>query len=792
MNKIWPGSKFTKIALCAAALALSTATNAQQLNVKIPPGDLKAAIDAYVATTGVQLVYRSADVKGQVTKGVEGSMTSTEALAKLLEGTQLKMRRDSSGAVVIFHSEAQSGAASSPGTDASPAESLNPETGMASVVIYGKASHLASQNRTGTRMDADAMTVPLSVTTVEKGLLEQQQSLNLRDAVANVAGVTEINGTGTYTMRGFGAGLMRNGNLVASPTGIDVPLMAVSRLEVVKGPEAIIAGVTAGYGGVINIISKAPQVAPISELALTVGSRRYYEAGVDLGRPLNASKTLLGRVVVSKQGASINQYGYDGPTSDYVAPSLTWRNKPTRTEITAQYEYQNKRTPALATVLTDQSSLDGRLKPVFVGSASDGVDSKSKVATLTINQYLGDGWELSLNYVDERRFNNGTAGSVFPSSLLGFPAGDIVYFGGTTDSTYNSKSTKLELKGELETGPLKHKLIFAYDRARRHVEAGSASVSLTSTDPETGVVTDLVPVLGSAFGIPSPRLGGGQDPVESAVLVMDQVQWGKWIALGGWRSIKYVPARRGVSLPDFNRSLPSLGLLYRATPTLSFYGNVSKGFLPNSGNLGFGGSSIPPEDAQQSELGVKWQLPERKAAFTAAVFDIQQKNVAVPDAAHPGLQCGGQVCYLSVEGVRSKGIELEFSGQIARGVEVRANYTYLDKASDTPNLIGAAYAKNTLNLWGSYRFSGDPALGWWVGGGLQARSARNAAANSAANPGNGRVDISTGFDAKRWSVVAGVKNVADKRLYTLQSGLFNLGVAYQPREVFLTARYNFN
>ena len=784
MNKTWPRSKFSKLVLCAAALAFSGATFAQQLNIRIPPGELAAAIDAYVAATGVQLIYRSADLKGQTSKGVQGSMTPAEALDKLLEGTRLKMRRDSSGAVVIFQSEANSGDASGTVENASPAEA-----GVTSVVIYGTALHLASQNRTGTRMDADAMTVPLSVTTVEKELMERQQSLTLRDAVSNVAGVTEIDGNGTYTMRGFGAGLMRNGNLVTSPTGIDVPLMAVSRLEVVKGPEAIIAGISAGYGGVINIISKAPQAAPVTEAAVTAGSHGFYEVGADLGRPLNSDKTLLGRVVVSKQGAGVNSYGYDGPGSEYVAPSLTWRNRSTGSEATLQYEYQNKRTSALATVLTDQPSLSRDLKTVRTGEVSDGIDSESRVATLAVTQRIGKGWALGLNYVDERRSNEGRGGSAFPSSLLGFPAGDIVFFGNTTDSTYNSKSLKLELKGSVETGPLQHRLLVAYDRAQKHIEAGSAFLSLTSIDVDTGAVTDLVPVLGAAFGVPSPRRGGGQDPVETAALVMDQVEWGDWVALGGWRAIRYVANVRGIAMPEFKRGLPSLGLLYRATPSLSVYGNLSKGFLPNAGNLGFGGVSIPPEDAKQAEIGAKWLIPHSRAAFTAAVFNIEQKNVAIGDALHPGLACGGSVCYISVAGVRSKGAELEFSGQIASGVEVRANYTFLQKESETPHLIGASFAKNVLNLWASYRFSGEDAPGWWVGGGIQARSARNFALASASNPGNGRVDLSTGYDAKAWSFVGGVKNAADRRLYTLQSGLFNIGVAYQPREFFLTARY---
>jgi iron complex outermembrane receptor protein len=764
--------------LCAAAQSTPpSATAAPVQSLDIPAQPAAQALQRLVELTKLQLVYSPDVVRNVTTKAVQGSFTAKAALTRMLEGSGLEVVDTGVDAVTIRPTDAASG-------HAREHEALQP------VLVTG-ISHLASTARTGTRTDADPMTLPMSITAVDKDLLAQQQSLTLRDAVTNVAGVNEVDGNGAYTMRGFAAGVMRNGNLVASPTGIDVPLMAISRLEVVKGPEAIIAGQSAGYGGVINVISKTPQVAPITEVAGTVGSHGYYELGADIGRALDANKTLLGRVVVSKQGSGVNHYGYDGPNSDYIAPSLTWRNKSTRTEITAQYEYQNKRTPAQPTVLTDQPSLTGDLKPFRAGPASEGVDSRSRVATLAVNQSIANGWEVGLNYVDERRFNTSTSTFTFPGAAIGLPPPAVVAFGQAGDSTYNSKSAKLELKGEVETGPLQHKLLFAYDQIRRTHESGQASTSLTSVNPDTGEVTDLVPIFGAAFGVPSPRVAGGTDPVETGILVMDQVQWGDWVALGGWRSMTFKPRSRQADLPEFKRSLPSLGLLYRVSPSLSLYGSVSKGFTPNSGNVSFDGASVPPEDAQQSELGVKWLIPEHKVAMTAAVFDIKQKNVAISDPLHPGIACGTNVCYVSVPGIHSQGAEIEVSGQVAKGLDVRANYTYLHKESDTPNLPNPSWARHQLNLWATYRFSGDEALGWWVGGGVQARSARNVAVGSANNPGNGRVDLSAGYDTKGWSVVGGVKNAGDKQLYTLQSGLFNLGAVYQPREFFLTARYRF-
>jgi iron complex outermembrane recepter protein len=781
-----------KVAAGVAAMVLAFAVHAQARNFNIPAGDLKAALDAYVAATGQQIVYKGGDLKGRQSKGVQGSMTQEQALERLLEGTSLKLRRDSSGAVVVFSDESNAGGAS--GSQPASADGI---TRMPPVLVTGKAlSHLADLNRTGTRIDTDPMTLPMSVSTVDKELLVQQQALNLRDAVANVAGVGDYGIGGIFTMRGFAAGMMRNGNLLVSGLNPDVPIMSISRIEVVKGPEAIIAGVTSGYGGVINVITKTPQAAPVTEVTGTAGSHRYYEASLDVGRPLNEDKSLLGRFVVSKQGAGKTIVGYDGGTSDYVAPSLTWRNRSTGTEVTGQYEYQDKRTPPAPEVYTAQPSLTSDLKPVRLGAPDDGTRVKSKVATLAVTQRIADGWELEGKYSDDRRASNAQLPLSVIGTAFGFPASEVVTIGGLVDLNYNTKSTKLELKGHFDTGPIEHKVLAAYDHFRTNTFGASQFVSIKSTDLGTGAVTDLAPIFGPIFGgIPTPRAGSSSSYKETGGLLLDQMTWGDWIALIGMRYIRFEAMPPAGPTLVFNKPLPSLGLLYRVNPSLSVYASASKGFTPNAGNFTFGGGETPPENAQQFELGTKALLLDGKMAATFSLFSIKQSNVAVPDPVHPNGGCAGNgACYLSVLGVRSKGAEVEVSGQVTPHVGLRASYSYTDKQTETPGQLGVYYARNTASLWATYRFSGEDGQGWWVGTGVQARSARNEGnpGVDARNPGQARIDINGGYDAKQWSVIAGVKNVTDKRLYPIYGGVFGMATLDQTREFYLTARYRFD
>lgn len=65
-------------------------------------GALKPALDAYIAQSGVQLIYKVEDVMELSTRGVRGKIAPDAALERLLEGTRLRIRRGQDGAMVLI------------------------------------------------------------------------------------------------------------------------------------------------------------------------------------------------------------------------------------------------------------------------------------------------------------------------------------------------------------------------------------------------------------------------------------------------------------------------------------------------------------------------------------------------------------------------------------------------------------------------------------------------------------------------------------------------------------------
>jgi iron complex outermembrane recepter protein len=614
--------------------------------------------------------------------------------------------------------------------------------------------------------------------------------------VAGVSGTGQDDGL--LTMRGFAAGAMRNGNIntnVGGASSFNSPMITVSRIEVVKGPEAIIAGVSATYGGVVNVITKAPQAAPVRDVEVSLGGRGYYQLGADLGNALSDDKSLLGRLVLSKQGEGQDQAGYDGSNIEYLAPSLSWANRGSGTSVVFSYEHQRSRSKApLRVFFAPGQPFDPDVKPAFMPPANFGTEDKLSVASLALTQRLGTGWELGLKL---SRDHKESAGVSLPNPRaqprFGFPYPNVIATTFVTDDKLTTRSAKIELKGSFDTGPVEHGLLVAYDDLSSSNESSGRSTAVTALNLSTGQTSDVTPIFGGPFCVPCDFGTTLLKPREKGFLVYDHMVWGQWVALAGWRQMRY--EQGDPQVPDqaaFKKGLPSLGVVYRWTPTLSLYGSTSKGFQPNIGLLYADRTPVAPESSTQAELGFKALLADRKLAFTGAVYQIKQRDLAVVDFDNSGPT---GLAWLTVPGVTARGAEFEFSGNVTPRLSLRAGYAYLEKKADTPDAQGIVYVRNQASLWAAYRLGDDITSGWWVGAGVQARSGAAGVAGTFGGwiptPGEARFDLNGGYEAKQWSVVAGVKNLADKRLYTLNSRGDRFGTLVQPREFYATARYSF-
>ena len=240
---------------CVCTLAIAISAHGQSREFNVAPGDMKSALDAYIAQAGVQLLYKIDDIKGLSTKGVKATLPPEEALARLLEGTRLRVRRDASGAIAIY---------------AVPPDKPEPHTEAVQDVVV-----------TATRRREPVREVPMQVNVLKADALEREGSRDLADYVADqpgidlahsgpYAGALSIRGltTGNQTVATVGVYIddVATGSSAAYGTGastpLDMGLLDLNHIEVLRGPQGTLYGAGA-MGGVIKYVTNDPDTSEV-------------------------------------------------------------------------------------------------------------------------------------------------------------------------------------------------------------------------------------------------------------------------------------------------------------------------------------------------------------------------------------------------------------------------------------------------------------------------------------------------------------------------------------------------
>ena len=808
----------------AVALALSFAAQAQDLTFDIGAGDLKAALEAYAKQTGQQLVYQPDDVKGRSTPGVHGAMTSEQALTALLAGTGLKVNKDPSGAIAIFPAEAVAGAAS--------AETAGNDQKLEEVIVTATAiSSIYVTSRSATRFDADPMDLPMTISAVQEDLLRQQQARSVTEALNNVAGMDVADGDNVYS-RGFKATTARNGTSAVGDvlgTTRGRPVVGTQRIEVLKGPAQIMQGSVAGYGGTVNIITKVPEPGEIAYFGLGLGSREYWRLDADLNDTLVEGDygRLMGRLIGSFQDQGDTVVGYRGDSDDFVSAGLRWDNEEWGSDLSVVYEYNDYWSADSPAVVTSGSTFGQNLKMFNYGvdGKDYGLHATDETVDVNFTQALAADWRLAVNYIWSKTEGGNTSSFVSYNPFNPYADPDIVASDSTPDfANKNIRSNtanyvKVNLYGTFATGPVTHNLLLAYD----YSDSGYRVDRTPVFGPycETNIVTWAKQCQDPGFQVYGYLT---EDTTENGVLASDRLQWNKWSALLGLRwidkSSRYyngdftlddgtVIEPGSTYKASVSQTLPQYGLVYEAAPDVSLYASGNEGFQSNAGSKDKNGQQVPDQTSTQYEAGVKSLLLDRQIAVTLSLYQIKQKNVAIPDFSVVPPP-GQDLVYTLIDGITSKGVEVEVSGQPVRGLELRANYAYLSsKAEDETKNLTYGYTPNKFNLWGAYWFSRTVGTGWWAGGGLNYSQAPKPALRSQPyqNPdfydppvtvvwpgysGSTLLDLSAGWTDSHWSAIAGIKNVTNERVYNLPFyASFVTSVADEGRTYAFDISYSF-
>jgi len=134
-------------------------------------------------------------------------------------------------------------------------------------------------------------------------------------------------------------GLDSSVNLRNGIRSFDQPLShIVARVEVVKGPAAVLYGLSEP-GGVYNSITKTPRFdRAFTRGSVSAGSYDNYRATIDVNRPLNKQFAFRLNAVWQQVGT---EYDFSDGQETAITPQLTWKPS-SKTQLMVEYEYDDR------------------------------------------------------------------------------------------------------------------------------------------------------------------------------------------------------------------------------------------------------------------------------------------------------------------------------------------------------------------------------------------------------------------------------------------------------------------
>ncbi|WP_095112641.1 TonB-dependent receptor [Pseudomonas sp. Irchel 3H7] len=789
---------FSALALLpmSVALAAETVSNQaqKQFNFSLAAKPLPQALSDFSRVTGQSVVYTDEAPYGLTAPAVNGQMSAEQALQRLLSGSGLSFRRTDSHTLAL---------------EPKPTEgALNLGATTITSMRDESMSYQPPETSSVMRSSASLQEVPQTVNVIPAQVIRDQAPRNLDDALANVSGITQGNTLGStqdsVMTRGFGdnrnGSIMRDGMPIVQGRGMNA---TVDRVEVLKGPASLLYGIQ-DPGGVVNLVSKKPELTQYNALTLrgsTYGDGKNGSGGTfDSTGPLGDSGLAYRMVLDHEDEDYWRNFGTHRET--LIAPSLAWFGESTK--LLFAYEHREFLTPFDRGTLIDPRtnhpldiSRKERLDEPF-----NNMEGRSDLYHFEADHELNDDWKAHFGYSWNRETYDASQVRV---TAIDTNKGTLTRsMDGTQNAISTDRFTTASLEGKVKVLGMQHDLVFGVDDEYRKIyrEDLIRQKSLTT-------FSYLNPVYGREVAgttVSAPDSAQTDELRSDSVFMQDSIHLNdQWILVAGGRFQEYDQyAGKGVPFKantDSNgqKFVPRAGLVYRYTDALSFYGSYTESFKPNSTIAPLSGSStvldgsIAPEEAKSWELGARLDMPGRVTG-NIALFDIKKRNVLVANSEGP------TTIYSAAGEVRSRGLEMDLTGQLSDHWSMIGSYAYTDaEVTEDPDYKGKRLqnvAKNSGSLSAVYDF-GSVIGGDQLRVGAGARYVGERAGNAVNDfdlPSYTVADAFATYDTKvegqKVKFQLNVKNLFDRTYYTSAASRFFVSMG-DARQVSLSSTLEF-
>ncbi len=585
---------------------------------------------------------------------------------------------------------------------AATAQEAEPAT-LPAVEVKAEATqpYIVKETGAATRLPLSLRETPQSVTVFTRQRLEDQNLQSMRDVLDNTPGIYSYaydSERVVFTARGFVIDNLLYDNIPASTvfsTGsIDetVETAMYERIEIVRGATGLLSG-AGNPAAAVNLVRKRADSRGFEALSsLSVGSWNDYRTVADLSTPLTADGSVRARVVGVYQGRDSYQALYSNEKQAFYATVAA--DLGPETVLSLGYDYLETQPQAntwgsFPLFYSDGTRTDWR-RSITTAANWSFWNKRTETLFAELQHDFGGGWSLNATLTHREL---GSDSALF--YMEGYP--DPTTGEGLIPYAYRSSeggqmnSLDLFAKGPFELFGRKHEVVVGANHSRLKLDG----YEFAAPPPEE------LPPTGNFFewdgSYPEPVFSTTGDRITS--ITTDQTALYAAYRFSLADPLKLIAGLRYTRWDTDYFDLysddqafvykehpitPYAGLIYDFLPQWTAFASYTEIFKPQN-KLDRNASFLDPTTGQSVEIGIKGEHFGGRLNTALTLFDTRQDNVAAldeeidPDTGLPYTVPGRPLSQASVnvDGARSRGFELEVSGQPIQGWNLSLGWSNL-------------------------------------------------------------------------------------------------------------------
>ncbi|MHA2756989.1 TonB-dependent receptor [Aeromonas dhakensis] len=652
------------------------------------------------------------------------------------------------------------------------------------MTVVGKRSQ-HEEVATATRTNTPAKLVPQAIDSVKASELTAFGQPTLSEALTGIPGVNASGDTrfDGVNIRGFSASNDFYLDGFRDDMQYTRDLGNTERVEVLKGPAAVLYG-RGSTGGIVNRVSKKPQKGLESSVSAQVGSFDSRRLAADLNG--EAGEQVQVRLNLAQEDKDSFRNGVTSKRT-LLAPSVNWEINDKLNWLLQYERNEHDRTPDRGIPGVNGRPADVPKEYVYSDTRRDFIDDVAQSTRSRLTWDINDQWQL------RQQLGYTSLDSQFDNTYVTSVKGDkVTRARWQQDLKANSLISNTEVEGQLQTGPVEHRLLVGFEQ---NWQERTPKLYQNATAIPAGDLYDpgSLPTYDGAMKLSSDA---NHKVRGYGLYVQDQLSLGDWHLLAGLRRDDFtVTSRRN----DLNKEetvsvsslSPRLGLVWNPIEEHAFYASYSKTFTPVGGELigitpGDKNNNLDPQHTRLYEGGVKSDWLDGRLATTLSLYRLEMYNKRSKDPLDPT-----KVILTGLQ--RTEGIELSARAQLTDELYLRGGIAIQDaeqvKAdADLQGKRPMNVSRQNGELFAGYQ-SGKQ--GWFGETGVTAVGDRFADnANTTTLPGYARFDARAGYRWQQWEAQMSVENLTDHDYFVSATSASQI-MPGTPRQLHLSAAYRF-